>query len=302
MTLIRHHKVAVALSGGMLRGAAHVGVLQALEDMGIQPDAIAGTSAGGVVAALYGRGLSTELLEEVTHQFNGRKLLDVSLPITDVLKTISLLPLYYLHIIKGVSHRIPPGFIVGGKLEAWLHKLIDIAPTRHAIAHLVVTTDLLSGKAVVFYDATERPKTLARVEFLPMIDPVASIRASCSLPGILYPRAYASRLLVDGALRNNLPVDLLYHLGYTKVIAVDLHQSQMDDQVTPSFFPVLDRMMDILIDESMELRINRFRPFVIQPNLDEIKWTSWGLMDKAVQIGRDATKALQKDILAYVET
>lgn len=46
MTLIRHHKVAVALSGGMLRGAAHVGVLQALEDMGIQPDAIAGTSAG----------------------------------------------------------------------------------------------------------------------------------------------------------------------------------------------------------------------------------------------------------------
>ncbi len=298
----RSNRVAVALSGGILRGAAHIGVLQALQKMGITPAAIAGTSAGGLVAGLYGRGMSTDLLEEVTRTFNGRKLLDVSLPMVEVLTAAALVPLYYLHVVKRVSHRIPPGFIVGAKFEKWLQKVVDITPTRHAIPHFVVATDLLSGNAIVFYDELDRPKILPRVEFVPMSDPVIAIRSSCSLPGVLLPRKYHRRLLVDGALRNNLPIDILHHLGFEKVIAVDLHKSQMDDEFTVSYLSILDRMMDIMFDELMELRASTYHPFVIRPNLDGIGRTSWESIPSAIRIGREATEALRDELLAYIQS
>ncbi|PWI58553.1 patatin-like phospholipase family protein [Sulfoacidibacillus thermotolerans] len=293
-------KIGVVLSGGTLRGAAHIGVLRELHRMGIEPAMIAGTSVGGLVATMYGRGLSLNLLEEIVREFDGRKLLDISLPTFELMWAVLLFPLYYFRVLKHISQRVPPGFIVGAKFEAWLRKLIKITPTRLPIPHLITSTDLLSGDAIVFYGATEQPHPLPRVQFVPMADPALAIRASCSLPGVFLPRENAPHLLVDGALRNNLPIDLLHHLGCEKVIAVDLHKSQMDDHFKVSYLSVMDRMMDIMLDELMEIRIGKYRPFVIRPNLDGVGWTTWDALTDAVEIGADATKAVRAQLFSYL--
>lgn len=292
---------ALALSGGSLRGPAHVGVVQAMLARGFEPSVVAGTSVGSIVAALLGRGVAPAAMESAVGRARGADIVELAFPVLRMLKFAALLPFYRMRPVNRMSDRVPSGLFSGDRLERYLTRLVMMPVSRTAIPFLVVTTDLCSGDAVVFYQGIPQPAPFPRTVWLPMPgNPAVALRASCSLPGIFSPLRYGDRLLVDGSLRNNLPVDLLHHVGWNRIVAVDLHKTQMNDEFAPGFLRTLDRMLDIMLDELMDMRTERIPVCVIRPEIDRVGWTAWGSLLDSLRIGRETAFRQMGDIERYL--
>ncbi len=178
-------KVGLALSGGGVRGVAHIGVLKILEQEGVPVDYLAGTSMGSVIAAGYAAGLGVDFMEqEALHMGSLRRLL----PLTD------LSPLRR-------------GLFEGQKVHEYLvSHLGDRTFDDLRVPLTLVAVDLNTGRAVYLNEG--------RV--------VDAVRASGALPGIFTPVERDGQLLVDGGLLDNLPVDAVRRMGADVAIAVDV--------------------------------------------------------------------------------
>src|SRR3990172_12372629 len=175
-------RVGLALGSGSARGWAHVGVIRALEEAGIRPDLVCGTSIGALVAAAYVAGE----LE------NFEKWL-LGLGIKDVLALLDV--------------RLYGGMIKGERLmEFFRRNFIDRPIEDLPMPYAAVATDLNTGIEV----------------WLRQGSTMAAVRASIALPALFTPAVHEGRVLVDGALVNPVPVSLARAMGADIVIAVDL--------------------------------------------------------------------------------
>ena len=185
----KRQRVGLALGGGSARGMAHLGVLRALADAGVQIDCIAGCSIGALVGAIAASG-STDGLEATFKTFDWKK-------------TLSFFDMVFPR----------SGLIDGAKVTALVREhlpatqIVDL-PTRFA----AVATDLLSGDEVILQDG----------------DVIDAVRASIAVPGIFTPVRRGAQVLVDGGLSNPLPVSVARALGADVVIAVDLNHGVVD--------------------------------------------------------------------------
>jgi len=175
-------KIGLALGGGFARGIAHVGVLRAFERRGIPVHAVAGISAGAMVAAAFACGCDSYDIEKV-----GR-----SMRFRDVARwTISRL-----------------GFAGSDRMITFLKRLLkEDRFEKMKMPLAIVATDLGTGEPVVFRDSG---------------DVVVPIRASCSYPGLFTPIKYDGHCLVDGAISMEVPAAPLRHMGANRVISVHL--------------------------------------------------------------------------------
>ena len=176
-------KIGLALGGGAARGFAHVGVIQVLEEAGIKPDVVVGTSAGSLVAALYASGKNGKQLQTVAEIMEEAALTDWTLPF------ISRGMLRGEALARYVSAQ------VGGKT-------IESFPMPLGI----VATDLHNGKGVLFVTG----------------DTGTAVRASSSVPGVFQPVKIGTREYVDGGLVSPVPVRYARQMGAEVVIAVDI--------------------------------------------------------------------------------
>ena len=200
----RPQRVGLVLGGGAARGIAHVGVLQALEENGIYPAVIAGTSVGALVGGLYAAGVSSMRLATIVRDLKWLDLVSLRLPAINW---------------SDPARTIPMGMVDLDKLMEWIDQVVgspvDIQQLN--LPYAAVATDLLSGEIVVMNEGL-----LAE-----------AIRASCSVPGVFTPYHRNGRLLVDGVVVNNLPVSVAQDLGADYVIAVDLLPLLGDAQAEP---------------------------------------------------------------------
>ena len=204
----------LALSGGGIRGAAHVGVLKALGEEGLFPSAIAGASAGGIVAGLFAAGLEISRMEEaVTHLAEkGCEYLD-----PDYAGMLAFMP----QLLAGRSVSLP-GLIKGDKLLSYFLRLTKGIHLDQAAVKLVIpAVDLISGSTVCFTNA-ERVRSWEHVRWEWDAYLCEAMMASASVPAIFAPRKMSGYLLVDGGVTDNLPVNLLQAAGVSRVLAVDL--------------------------------------------------------------------------------
>ena len=180
----RPEKIGLVLGSGSARGWAHIGILQALEELAIRIDCVAGSSIGALVGAVYAsRGI--EQLKEVVVHLDRRQLL-------------SLLDV-------GLRHA---GLIDGKRVADELREQIRQPEIQTLnLPFRAVATDLNTGEEVV----------------LDRGDVIEAVRASISIPGVFTPVARGDRLLVDGGLTNPVPVSLARALGADFVIAVDVN-------------------------------------------------------------------------------
>lgn len=178
-------RIGIALGGGAARGWAHIGVLRALAEHGIEPDIVCGTSIGAMVGGMYAAGKLAEFEDWVTN-LNRREVL-------------SLLD---FTVFGG-------GPIAGQRLmDLYRKHLGDIAIEELPRQYAAVATDLNTGSEVWLQHG-------------PLL---TAIRASISLPGVFTPVFVRGRWLVDGGLVNPVPVSLCRALGADLVIGVDLNQ------------------------------------------------------------------------------
>ena len=175
-------KIGIALGSGAARGWAHIGVLRVLEEAGIRPQIVCGTSIGALVGAVYADG-DIDALEDWVLGLTWRKVLgffDIS--------------------FNG-------GFLKGAKLITYLRdNLLETTVEELAIPFGAVATDLRNGREVWLREGRA----------------VDVVRASIALPGLFTPVEQDGRLLVDGALVNPVPVSLCRAMGADFVIGVDL--------------------------------------------------------------------------------
>ncbi len=176
-------KIGLALGGGAARGFAHVGVIQVLEEAGIQPDYVVGTSAGSLVAALYASGKNGKQLQTVAETMEEAALTDWTLPF----------------ISRGMLRGEALARYVSGQVGG---KTIESFPLPLGI----VATDLHNGKGVLFVTG----------------DTGTAVRASSSVPGVFQPVKIGTREYVDGGLVSPVPVRYARQMGAEVVIAVDI--------------------------------------------------------------------------------
>lgn len=211
----------LALAGGGARGAAHVGVLMALEEEGLLPARIAGASAGSIVAGLYASGMGVDELKDEVRWLgkHGTWLLD-----PDVAGILMLIPQLFLGRHVGLG-----GILKGNRLMDYLCDLTkEVQMPDVACGLLIPAVDLTSGDTIVYTnllrDRTRRKKALGlehvRWEHGGRLGEIMA--ASSSVPAVFAPRRLGTYCLVDGGVTNNLPVDLLVAAGESCVIAVDI--------------------------------------------------------------------------------
>jgi NTE family protein len=192
-------RLGLALGGGAVRGAAHIGVLQVLEREGIVPDVVVGTSVGAAVGAAYAAGIPTAEISRLFHTARWYRL-------------------------ARLAWRNRLSLLDTEPLEALIQSSIGIStfeelPRRFA----AVACDILTGERVVIETGLLAP----------------AVCASAAIPGLFPPVELDDRLLIDGGVVDNLPVDVARELGADYVIAVDLFPPPTGNQRPTNLFEVL---------------------------------------------------------------
>ncbi len=282
-------RVGVVLSGGGARGAAHVGVLQALKDLKIPVHAVAGTSMGAVVGGLYAAGLEPEeltlLIRDIDWQdaFSDRTARE-TLSFRRRQDDIGYLVKFDLGFNRG-ELQLPKGLIQGQKLGLILRE--KTLPVSHIedfdrlpTPFRAVAANLANGASVV----------------LGRGDLASAMRASMAAPGVFSPVDVAGRILVDGGLAKNIPIDVGRAMDVDVIIAVDVGFPLREVTDLDSAVAVADQMLTILIRREADAQIAALRPgdVLITPELEGYSSANFADVDTLIPVGYDAAM-LAKD-------
>lgn len=295
-------RIGLALSGGSVRGAAHIGVLKCLHENGIYPSVVSGASAGSIVAGLYASGLSPADLERVALSLKPSQIVDIHSPLAIIASMARVLA---EAVGSGASlfKRAPCGVIKGTKLEQFLRKAgMARSFDDMALPCVVVATQLDNGRQVVFTDRrtaevlTRRYKLRRRRTVVETgVEPAAAIAASCSIPGVFTPRWIGGMQLVDGGVRDNLPLEALDLLRCDSIIGVNLGYSGERREGIDNIAEVVSQSVDImaaqsvgLICESLALKY-RTRFVRVEPKIYDVGLFEIGRIRECIDRGYSAT-------------
>jgi NTE family protein len=292
-------RVCLVLSGGGARGIAHVGVLKALEQMHVPIDCIAGTSMGAVIGGLYASGMTASQIDETIRSVDWQEAFRDSPPRRELTfrrkqddrNFLVRLPL-------GLKHGhllLPKGFIQGQKLEETLRQLtlpfgnstdFDQLPTPFR----AVATDLVTGDAVL----------------LDKGDLAIALRASMSAPGVFAPVEYQGKLLVDGGLAENLPIDVARAMHADVLIVSDVSYPLQSRQSLDSALSISNQMLAILVrkDADRQRATLSKQDVLIEPLLGPASSTNFSVPSSTIVAGEDAVRAVgaQLDALTVDES
>ncbi len=271
----------LALSGGGPRGAAHVGVLKALEENKLLPTSISGTSAGSVAAALFAYGYPIDKLISVVEFLseNGKKVID-----PNIFGFISAIPKMIIKAETNLS-----GILLGKNMEKYFKSLFDEKLIKEINMPLVIpAVDILSGKTIAFTNYINGKPSLPNVIWNSNAKLYEIVRASCSIPGVFAPKAIGDMVLVDGGLTNNLPVDLLRASGTKKVIGVDISS----DYYPPNQINITETLSSSfkIMQKTLKDSLSRTEILLLTPPLPKSSnLFCFKCMEESMEIGYDFT-------------
>ncbi len=268
-------RVALALGGGAVRGAAHIGVLRVFEREGIPVDFIAGTSMGAIIGGLYAAGLT---LDEIEHRLRDKSLLHAYDTIPLGLR-IALIPILVTPRLVG-SHPYE-GLYRGNRFAKYINKAVPEnmrLVENLKIPFCAVTCNLLDGKV---YALTKG--NLGR-----------ALQSSSAIPVYRKPVPFEGKLFVDGGILENLPTRHARAFNPGIVIAVDV-DPKLQPVVANSFRKigsVSNRTTDMILDRLDEEQ-RKLADIIIQPDVAGISLFVRDVrhVDRAIRAGEDAAKA-----------
>ncbi|MFK3771274.1 patatin-like phospholipase family protein [Pseudomonas sp. NPDC089406] len=287
-------KVGLVLSGGAARGLAHIGVLKALEQQGVRIDAIAGTSMGAVIGGLYASGYSVEELEKLATTLDWQQALSDAPPRKDVpfrrkQDDRDFLVKQKLSFRDDGSLGLPLGVIQGQNLSLLLEsKLAHTADIRDfdklPIPFRAVATDIANGEKVVF-----------RRGHLPQV-----VRASMSIPAVFAPVELDGRLLVDGGMTDNIPLDVVRDMGVDIAIVVDIGTPLRNRKQLATVVDVLNQSITLMTRRNSEEQLASLHrdDILVQPPLASFGVTDFGRAQDMIDAGYRATLALDSRLAA----
>jgi len=281
-------KVGLVLSGGAARGLAHIGVLKALEEQGVKIDAIAGTSMGAVIGGLYASGYKIDELEKLALAIDWQQALSDAPPRKDIpfrrkQDDRDFLVKQRLSFRDDGSLGLPLGVIQGQNLALLLESLLAHASDTRDFDKLpipfrAVATDIASGEKVVF-----------RKGHLPQV-----IRASMSIPAVFAPVELDGRLLVDGGMVDNIPLDIVREMGVDMAIVVDIGTPLRNRKQLATVVDVLNQSITLMTRRNSEEQLASLHrdDILVQPSLSSFGVTDFGRAQDMIDAGYRATRLL----------
>ncbi|MEJ2503931.1 MAG: patatin-like phospholipase family protein [Gemmatimonadota bacterium] len=275
------------MGGGGARGAAHVGVLKVLEELNVPVDFVVGTSMGALVGGLYACGVSVREMEAWLEGADWDALFRDGPSYSELsMRRKREVREFPVPLEVGVGRRgvqLPNGLIAGQKLNATLRQLTYRAARVQdfdslAVPFRAVATDLETGELVVLRDG----------------DVVDALRASMSAPGVFTPYPVADRLLVDGGLVLNLPVEVARTLGADVIIAVDVGARLADRTELTTPIQLTKQVTRIMTLSGATAQWARLAPrdLLILPDLGDQGSTEFDRSLDAVAAGEAAARAV----------
>jgi len=278
--------VGLVLGGGGARGSAHVGVLKVLERERIPVCKVAGTSMGSIVGGLYATGYTPAEMEDLIRTIDWADMFvdDPPRPGQPMRRKDADFR-YLLDLEIGyVDGRVvlPVGIVQGQKLLMLMRRLTISTWDVHNFDQLpipfrAVAADIITGDKVVFEDG----------------DLALAIRSSMSVPGAFAPVRVGDRLLVDGGMVDNVPVDVVREMGADRLIVVDVGSPlHKEDQLTNPLV-IMDQMISALMAQKTEATLASLRPddVLIRPELGDITAAEFNRGEEAIAIGERAAEA-----------
>jgi NTE family protein len=280
-------RIALVLSGGGARGFAHIGVLRVLRELRVPVDLVVGTSMGSVVGGAYAAGAAVPDLERMARDTDW-ELVVADRPPRDQLQFRRreedvLLPSRIEFGVHRDGVSLPPSAAGNAALEQALARVLpagtrDLAVSQLALPFRSVASDLLTGEPVELVDT---PLFLA-------------MRASLAVPGVFAPVRVDSRLVVDGGLVRNLPVNLARAMGADIVIAVNVGTPLAPEKELGSALGVAQQMLNILTEQNVQRSLKELQPqdILVAPDLGGIGFLDFRHAGRAIAAGEQAARKL----------
>ncbi len=279
-------RTALVLSGGGARGAAHVGVLQVLEEMRVPVDLVVGTSMGSLVGGLYASGYSPESIEASILALDWREVFTDRPPRKNIpfrRKQDDGLPFFDFEagFTEGgleIQSALISGQRLGFVLQAMtLHTAAVERFDDLPLPYRAVATDLMTGEIVV----------------LDRGNLGTAIHASMAVPAVLAPVEIDGRLLVDGGMVRNLPVDVARELGAERILAVDI-STRLEDLAKTSMSAIARQSLAIFSEENVreQQALLGDGDLLITPALEGLTASDFGSdqLRRAIELGAGATR------------
>ncbi|MCA0176668.1 MAG: patatin-like phospholipase family protein [Proteobacteria bacterium] len=279
-------RVGLVLSGGGARGLAHVGVLRALQAQRIPVDVVAGTSMGAVVGGLLARGMSPDEIEAALAQVDWDHVFEQRVRRADVPprrkeEDFEIAAGVELGIRDG-QVRLPQGTISSRGLESLIRRYTLPAAAitdfdQLPIPYRAVATDMETGAQVVLAGG----------------DLASAMRASMSVPGVFASIEVDGRVLGDGGLVNNVPIDVARKLGADVVIAVNVGTPLAGRETLSSALGLTTQMINILTEQNVQRSLATLMPsdVLITPDLGKLTSGDFAQAARFVTLGHAATEA-----------
>lgn len=263
---MREKKLGFALGAGGSRGVAHIGFLQAMEEHGIRPDFISGSSMGAVVGGIYCAGISPEAMHRAVKDL---KLHDIA--------SLNPVPLRKNGLMKMKKARKLISSLIGEKTFEDLR-----------IPFTCVATDLLQGESVVLSEGS-------------VID---AMLASGSIPGVFTPAKIGEyTMLSDGGILERVPTEAVREMGADIVVAVDVLGSLMEKRSTGKLVNTFLRYIDVM-DTRLTLRERERRDYIdlwLEPDLGDMDQYRMKQLEFAFKKGYELGNAHAKEIRRLLE-
>lgn len=306
----REHRptVALVLSGGGAKGAAEVGAMMFLEEIGMPVDMVCGTSIGGLVGGMYALGYSPEYMREVfttqdwnvmltdyvdpvyipysTKMYNSKFL--VSIPFqtaTEIFDaTVGDTQSYKRHtFVSSLPSGYAFGFNVGNLLSSLTVGYQDsLSFSELPIPFMCVASDMVSCKARNWGSGSIK----------------TAMRSTMSIPGLFDPVRTGGMVLVDGGTRNNFPTDLAKAMGADYIIGIELSDSKPEYEDVNNIGDIIGQFMNMLSNDAYDKNIG-IPDILIKPNLDGYNMMSFNkeAVDTMIVRGYEAAESKRSELL-----
>ncbi len=274
--MYKNLKIGLALGGGGARGACHIGVLRVLEDNGIIPDVIAGTSAGSMIGAMYASELNAKIVEEkYMKHIQSENFKDLGFRyIPNSEKDDSI----FSQIVKQIKNQYVlmvssnrKSIIKNERLSKAANILFEADRFEDLKIPLFVSaTDLITGNPIIYKTGN-------------LVDAVVQ---SSTIPGFVEPTYQNNRMLVDGGI--SLPTPVTPLLGECDfIIAVNITRGITNQPEPNNIFEILNRSRDVSIGQLNKYILEKSN-FVIKPEHNNLHWSAFDQSDEFLEVGRKA--------------
>jgi NTE family protein len=274
-------KVGLALGGGGVRGFSHIGVLNVLEEEGIEIDLIVGTSAGALIGGAYASGQSPREIQDkiaaylLSPEFDASTLKSIGLTFSPENKSFfRKARTFIMNRFWFVQAFFKQSILPSNDFESLINYFlpeIDIRETK--IPFRAVSTDLITGKKIIFSEGPLRQAVLA----------------SCSVPGALAPVRHGDWLLADGGITSLVPVHATREAGADVVIAVMVDRDLSTSVSMETAKDVLYRAGEIMTD-ALEASELKDADVIIRPQVGDLHWMDFSRASDLIKIGEQATR------------